>query len=106
MEDNVWRDHDADLHHDLLLFTFIGVTYMEEGVTEFLAWSEKMLAELAKMDADGLRPFLRVEYVNSKALRAKFRKVGGPNWGDHIVDDIFRAFDDLDERKKRNSDYC
>jgi hypothetical protein len=45
MKDNVWRGEDEYLHYDLFLFTIIGATYMEEGVTEFSAWSKVMLAE-------------------------------------------------------------
>jgi len=92
MEDNIWRDRDEYLHYDLLLFTLIGVTYMEEGVTEFSAWSKAMLAE---DDSGDLRPFLRVVYVNSKTLMAKLRELGGPNWGNVIGSEMDKALDEL-----------
>jgi hypothetical protein len=77
MKDNIWRDQDEYLYDDLLLFTIIGATYMEEGVTEFSEWSKAMLAE--NDDTDDLRPFLRVAYVNAKTLLPKFRKLGWDN---------------------------
>jgi hypothetical protein len=46
---------------------------MEEGVTEFSAWSKVMLAE---KNSEDLRPFLRVVYANSKTMQEKFRKIG------------------------------
>jgi hypothetical protein len=73
MKDNVWRGEDEYLHYDLFLFTIIGATYMEEGVTEFSAWSKVMLAE---KNSEDLRPFLRVVYANSKTMQETFRKIG------------------------------
>ena len=105
MGDDIWRSEDEYLHYDLLLYTFIGVTFMAEGICEFRVWSKAMLAE---EDIDALRPFLRVAYVNAKTFLAKFRKLGGPNWAETIFgsDITMRAFDELyDEWKQRNSDH-
>ena len=105
MKDNVWRDQDEFLHHDLFLFTFIGLTYLAEGVTEYSAWSKTMLAE--NDNIDDLRPFLRVAFVNAKILLARFRKLGGPNWAEDIETEMDMAFDELDDDwKQRDSDYC
>jgi hypothetical protein len=49
---------------------------MEEGVTEFSAWSKVILAG---KDSEDLRPFLRMVYANSKTLLEKFRKLGRDN---------------------------
>jgi hypothetical protein len=82
MEDNVWRDQDDYLHYDLLLFTIIGVTFMEEGVAEFSAWSKAMLAE----DDSGARRIRRRLSAPSGSqslpllLSFKMKQRGGVVW--------------------------
>jgi len=66
------KNEDRYLHDELFDFTIIGASKLAHGVTQFSAWSKAMLA---LEGSESLRPFLRMIYINSKAILERTRKL-------------------------------